>query len=78
MEQGRRTNDHFHLFSVSEIQLVHVFLFSECRTSVLKELCGHDVRAKFISNAPCGYLKYKLPPAEQEKDGAVGAKVMQC
>jgi hypothetical protein len=42
---------------------------------VLAEMCGRGVRAKFVSNAPCGYLKYPLPPAEREKDGAVGAKV---
>ncbi|CAH2076647.1 unnamed protein product, partial [Iphiclides podalirius] len=41
---------------------------------VLTECCGPELKVQFISNAPCGFYKYKYPPGEQ-KGGKVGAKV---
>lgn len=39
---------------------------------ILKEHCGTDLNVQFLSNAPCGFYKYKYPT---EIDGKVGAKV---
>ncbi|XP_050664956.1 39S ribosomal protein L46, mitochondrial [Leptidea sinapis] len=39
---------------------------------VLVEQCGTKIKVKFLSNAPCGFYKYKYP---SEIDGKVGAKV---
>ncbi|XP_049867925.1 39S ribosomal protein L46, mitochondrial [Pectinophora gossypiella] len=39
---------------------------------VVQEQCGPDLKVKFLSNAPCGFYKYKYP---SEIDGKIGAKV---
>ncbi|CAH4029284.1 39S ribosomal protein L46, mitochondrial [Pieris brassicae] len=39
---------------------------------VLQEQCGQELKVTFLSNAPCGFYKYKYP---SELDGKVGAKV---
>ncbi|KAJ0175468.1 hypothetical protein K1T71_008627 [Dendrolimus kikuchii] len=39
---------------------------------IVKEQCGADLKVQFLSNAPCGFYKYKYP---EEIDGKVGAKV---
>ncbi|CAG9785615.1 unnamed protein product [Diatraea saccharalis] len=39
---------------------------------VLLQHCGSDLKVQFLSNAPCGFYKYKYP---SEIDGKVGAKV---
>ncbi|CAG4974328.1 unnamed protein product [Parnassius apollo] len=41
---------------------------------VLKEYCGSNLNVQFLSNAPCGFYKYKYP-VELQSDGKVGAKV---
>ncbi|KAF2898318.1 hypothetical protein ILUMI_07861 [Ignelater luminosus] len=41
---------------------------------VLQETCP-DVKARFYSNAPSGFYKYKYPKHVQEENKAVGAKV---
>ncbi|KAI5636135.1 39S mitochondrial ribosomal protein l46 domain-containing protein [Phthorimaea operculella] len=39
---------------------------------IVKESCGPDLKVHFLSNAPCGFYKYKYPA---EINGKVGAKV---
>ncbi|CAH0581394.1 unnamed protein product [Chrysodeixis includens] len=39
---------------------------------VVQEQCGPELKVQFISNAPCGFYKYKYP---SEINGKVGAKV---
>lgn len=39
---------------------------------ILKEQCGTDLKVQFLSNAPCGFYKYKYP---SEINGKIGAKV---
>ncbi|KAL4716398.1 hypothetical protein ACJJTC_006760 [Scirpophaga incertulas] len=39
---------------------------------VLAQHCGPDLKVQFLSNAPCGFHKYKYPA---EIDGKIGAKV---
>ncbi|XP_038214613.1 39S ribosomal protein L46, mitochondrial [Zerene cesonia] len=39
---------------------------------VLRESCGTDLKVTFLSNAPCGFYKYKYP---SEINGKIGAKV---
>ncbi|XP_073948895.1 mitochondrial ribosomal protein L46 isoform X2 [Choristoneura fumiferana] len=39
---------------------------------VVSEHCGPDMKVQFLSNAPCGFYKYKYP---SEINGKVGAKV---
>lgn len=39
---------------------------------VVQESCGSELKVQFISNAPCGFYKYKYP---SEVNGKVGAKV---
>ncbi|CAN8001275.1 unnamed protein product, partial [Ixodes hexagonus] len=40
----------------------------------LAEVCGSNLEAQFLGNAPAGCYKYRYP-AEFQKDGIVGAKV---
>ncbi|KAK3919662.1 39S ribosomal protein L46, mitochondrial [Frankliniella fusca] len=47
----------------------------ETAERVLKESCGELLSAKFYSNAPCGFFKYKYPKAIREKLGIEGDKV---
>ncbi|KAG6445424.1 39S ribosomal protein L46, mitochondrial [Manduca sexta] len=39
---------------------------------IIKEKCGPELQVQFLSNAPCGFYKYKYP---SEINGKVGAKV---
>ncbi|KAL0831399.1 hypothetical protein ABMA28_002216 [Loxostege sticticalis] len=39
---------------------------------IVSENCGPELKVQFVSNAPCGFYKYKYP---SEIDGKVGAKV---
>ncbi|CAB3223363.1 unnamed protein product [Arctia plantaginis] len=39
---------------------------------VVQEQCGPELKVQFVSNAPCGFYKYKYP---SEVNGKVGAKV---
>lgn len=39
---------------------------------IVQEQCGLDLNVQFLSNAPCGFYKYKYP---SEINGKVGAKV---
>ncbi|XP_059046411.1 large ribosomal subunit protein mL46 [Achroia grisella] len=39
---------------------------------ILLEQCGPELKVKFLSNAPCGFYKYKYP---SEINGKVGSKV---
>ncbi|CAH0714477.1 unnamed protein product, partial [Brenthis ino] len=39
---------------------------------ILLEQCGPELKVKFLSNAPCGFYKYKYP---SEINGKMGAKV---
>ncbi|CAH0406905.1 unnamed protein product [Chilo suppressalis] len=39
---------------------------------ILSEHCGSDLKVQFLSNAPCGFYKYKYP---SEIEGKIGAKV---
>ncbi|CAG4948826.1 unnamed protein product [Colias eurytheme] len=39
---------------------------------VLRESCGTELKVNFLSNAPCGFYKYKYP---SEINGKIGAKV---
>ncbi|CAH2231051.1 jg3480 [Pararge aegeria aegeria] len=39
---------------------------------ILSEQCGTGLKVKFLSNAPCGFYKYKYPA---EINGRLGAKV---
>ncbi|XP_012548733.1 39S ribosomal protein L46, mitochondrial [Bombyx mandarina] len=39
---------------------------------IVKEQIGSELQIKFISNAPCGFYKYKYP---SEMNGKVGAKI---
>ena len=49
-------------------------IYFQSAESTLKQLCG-EVNAKFIDNAPCGFLKYKYPKVVQETEQCDGAKV---
>ena len=49
-------------------------IYFQSAESTLKQLCG-EVKAKFIDNAPCGFLKYKYPEGVQETEQCDGAKV---
>jgi len=42
---------------------------------VLSSTCGGGVQAKFIGNAPCGFIKYKYNTKNPSPEQAVGAKV---
>ncbi|KAF9406857.1 hypothetical protein HW555_012915 [Spodoptera exigua] len=39
---------------------------------IVKEQCGSEINVQFLSNAPCGFYKYKYP---SEVNGKIGAKV---
>lgn len=39
---------------------------------IVKEQCGPELNVQFLSNAPCGFYKYKYP---SEVNGKIGAKV---
>nr|XP_021182299.2 39S ribosomal protein L46, mitochondrial [Helicoverpa armigera] len=39
---------------------------------IVKEQCGPELKVQFLSNAPCGFYKYKYP---SEVNGKIGAKV---
>ncbi|KAJ8730705.1 hypothetical protein PYW08_002118 [Mythimna loreyi] len=39
---------------------------------IVKEHCGPELKVQFLSNAPCGFYKYKYP---SEVNGKIGAKV---
>ncbi|XP_071537447.1 large ribosomal subunit protein mL46-like [Panulirus ornatus] len=41
---------------------------------IVREACGDNLKVKFLSNAPCGFYKYKYPKTVR-KDGFIGAKV---
>ncbi|XP_068632758.1 large ribosomal subunit protein mL46 [Battus philenor] len=41
---------------------------------ILKEHCGPDLKVQFLSNAPCGFYKYKYP-SNIQTEGKIGAKV---
>ncbi|KPJ10816.1 39S ribosomal protein L46, mitochondrial [Papilio machaon] len=41
---------------------------------VLEEHCGKDLKVQFLSNAPCGFYKYKYPQGSRTDD-CIGAKV---
>lgn len=53
-----------------------IFYTLQTAERVLKETCGEKISGTFLGNAPVGYLKYKYPPAQQDKEGVVGAKVL--
>lgn len=42
---------------------------------ILKEKFGEKVKARFLSNAPCGFYKYKYPKPIREREDVTGAKV---
>jgi len=43
---------------------------------VLKQHCGTDLKARFLSNAPCGFYQYGYPKSYRDKEGhSDGAKV---
>jgi len=42
---------------------------------VLASLCGTELQAIFLGNAPCGFYKYRYPSAVQSSAGVAGAKV---
>ena len=40
----------------------------------LQEECGSDLRVKFGSNLPCGFLRYRFPADHRSSDETIGAK----
>jgi hypothetical protein len=50
-------------------------LFCQAAERVLSSVCGNQLNALFLGNAPYGYLKYKFPESVRQRDGVVGAKV---
>jgi len=47
----------------------------ETAERVLASLCGTELQAIFLGNAPCGFYKYRYPSALQSSTGFTGAKV---
>lgn len=41
----------------------------------LATICGNELNAVFIGNAPCGFYKYRFPKLKPASDDFVGAKV---
>lgn len=82
------TNDrclHRHLVLVTQVKLGKDFknilpqgVWKEGETlrqtaeRILLEHCGPELQVNFLSNAPCGFYKYKYP---SEVNGKIGAKV---
>lgn len=42
---------------------------------ILREKCGHNLRARFYGNAPFGFYKYRYPLSVRQSTDSVGAKI---
>lgn len=55
---------------VSESVMQKFFFLLKAAERVLTSLCGNDIQATFLGNAPCGFYQYQYPPASGMGTGA--------